>query len=615
MTQKNNFQTLFENMSPVGFILLVVVYQVIFMFQGLDFLDEGFTATFYQQFFNDPASVQYNFMYWLSGLVGGAFVSVFPDTGLLGLRSLAIIFTTTSIMVVYNLLKDYLNKGYLRIGLLLVVMCACHNPKIFHYNFLSVLFYTLTASALFHGLKKDKTWMILVAGALVGMDAFARLPSIVNLGLVIAIVFYGILNNTSIKQMIIQSFGFFAGFFLSLAAMLLLIKSMGHFDVYLNAFKLVTQMGHDDGESAYGIIILLRNFFVSYSNALLFTLYILALIIMAAVVPRWALEKWNVPRWVASAIKYTSLILACLIMLKGLEILMRWYVGLALISFALIMLSKASKEIKTLMLIGTYITATYALGSSAGIFTAGIHIFWISVPIAIDYILGLRNFDFRVTVASNHNIVLNNDGIVKEPQFRSFKAAILVISVIGCLYHQWFYPLHDESSRLGMFYSVNNKYVKGVLTSKERVEATNELLEASKSFVKPGDYALAFHSLPIFHYMTQTRPYTRNPMPWYYVSSAFKEQLHKAVDETRILPVVVMQKIKTTPNDHRAWPDLWPKDSIFHKPDTDIRTIRQKQYMEEFLEKYEYNVGWENDLFKIMTPPARNQQPASRPEE
>ena len=52
MTQKNNFQTLFENMSMKGFLLLVVLYQLVFMFQGLDFLDEGFTATFYQQFFN-----------------------------------------------------------------------------------------------------------------------------------------------------------------------------------------------------------------------------------------------------------------------------------------------------------------------------------------------------------------------------------------------------------------------------------------------------------------------------------------------------------------------------------------------------------------------------------
>ena len=47
------------------------------------------------------------------------------------------------------------------------------------------------------------------------------------------------------------------------------------------------------------------------------------------------------------------------------------------------------------MLIGTYITFTYALGSSAGIFTAGVHIFWLSIPIAIDYILDLKNLNYR----------------------------------------------------------------------------------------------------------------------------------------------------------------------------------------------------------------------------
>ncbi len=605
MTQKNNLQTLFENMSMKGFLLLVVVYQLIFMFQGIDFLDEGFTATFYQQFFNDPGSVQYNFMYWLSGLVGGVFVYLFPDTGLLGLRFLSIIFTSASILIVYNLLKDFLNKGYLRIGLLLVLMCACHNPKIFHYNFLSVLLYTATASLLFNGLRKQKLWMLLVAGALVGLDAFARLPSIVNLGLVIAIAWWGFLSKTPIKRILAQAIGFFAGFCLSVAAMLLLIKVMGHMDVFINAFKLVTQMGQGDGESAYGLMLLIRNFLTSYNDALLFTIYILGLIVIAAIAPGWIEGKWKLPHWVATLVKYLSLLLACLIMLKGLEILMRWYVGLTLITFALIMFSKASKEIKTLMLIGTYITATYAFGSSAGIFTAGIHIFWISMPIAIDYLLGMRSFDFRFSLATNHNTVFNKDAIVREPQFRLFKTAVVVISIIGCLYHQWFYPLHDESSRLGMFYSIDNKYVKGVLTTKERVQATNELLDASEKFVKPGDYVLAFHSLPIYHYMTNTRPYTRNPMPWYYVSGAFRDQLHKAVEETRILPVVVVQKIKTTPNDHGAWPDLWPTDSIFHKPDTDIRTIRQKTYMDEFLNKYNYQTGWENDLFKIMVTDAK----------
>jgi 4-amino-4-deoxy-L-arabinose transferase-like glycosyltransferase len=137
-------------------------------------------------------------------------VYLFPDTGLLGLRWLSILFTTTSILIVYNLLRNYLNKGNLRIGLLLVVMCACHNPKIFHYNFLSVLLYTATASLLFQGLKKGKWWLMLAAGALVGLDAFARLPSIVNIGLLMAIVYFGYLNKTRVKIIIGQCLAFLA---------------------------------------------------------------------------------------------------------------------------------------------------------------------------------------------------------------------------------------------------------------------------------------------------------------------------------------------------------------------------------------------------------------------
>jgi hypothetical protein len=151
-----------------------------------------------------------------------------------------------------------------------------------------------------------------------------------------------------------------------------------------------------------------------------------------------------------------------------------------------------------------------------------------------------------------------------------------------------------------MFYSIDNRYVKGIFTTRERVDATNELLNASSKYLKPGDYALAFHSFPIFHFMTNTRPYTRNSMPWYYVSSAFKTQLYKAVEDTKVLPVVIVQKVKTTPNDDGNWPDPWPSDPIFHKPENDLRTIRQQEYMDEFLTKYGYHTGWENDLFKIM---------------
>jgi hypothetical protein len=285
MSQTNSIRSLFENLNTKVFVLLLFLYQLIFIFQGIDFLDEGFTATFYQQFFDTPSSVEYNFMFWLSGLIGGVFTYLFPDTGLWGLRFLSIIFTTSTIIIVYNLLKPHINKGHLKIGLLLVTLSVCHNPKIFHYNFLSILLYSATASLLFNGLKKNKWWLFLLSGVMVGFDVFSRLPSLVNLGLVIAIIYYGFVSKTAIKNIVLQLLAFGVGFGIGVAIVITVMKGMGHWDVFVNAFKLVTQMGQEDGETAYSIPKLIKQSVNSYNDAFFFTLYILALIIIAAVGP------------------------------------------------------------------------------------------------------------------------------------------------------------------------------------------------------------------------------------------------------------------------------------------------------------------------------------------
>jgi hypothetical protein len=596
--------TAIERYSTPVFFIFLFLYQFFFTLTGIDFLDEGFSATFYQQFYNDPWSVEYNFLYWLSGLVGGTWYKLFPGTGLLGLRFLAIICTMSTIFMVYNLLKNYINKNHLKIGLALVTFAVCWNPKIFHYNFLSIVLYTGAASLLFNGLKKQNWIYLFFAGSLVALDAFARIPSILNLGLVVAIAFYGFLEKKSFWHIFKQSFVFVIGFVFALGAVLLLMKAMGHLEVYQGALRIVFNMGQsgDVSESEYGIVKLFMQFLGSYETAVIFTLYILALIVLAAVAPKYVKENFKLPGWLITVGKVACLVLAALIILKGLEILIRFYVGLTLITAFLILTTKNTKEIKTLMLIGTYISLTYALGSSAGIFTAGVHIFWIALPIGIDFILNIKNFYSKVSLGYKPGTSYSTDLVINDGQFRNIKLYIVAISLLGCFVHQWFYPLHDESNRIKMLYQVKNKYVRGIFTIKERADAVNELLRQSAPYVKPGDYVLAFHSLPIYHFMTDTKPFAGNPMPWYYQSAAFKLQLYKAVDRTKTLPVVVMHKIKITPNDHGDWPDPWPSDPIFLTPEKDPKAGRQEAIMDEFLNKYAYKVVWENNIFKILTP-------------
>src|SRR4029077_16234411 len=84
------------------------------------------------------------------------------------------------------------------------------------------------------------------------------------------------------------------------------------------------------------------------------------------------------------------------------------------------------------------------------------------------------------------------------------------------------YPHSDMENRAAMRYAVDNKYMKGIFTTKERAEEINQLLAASSKYVKPNDRVLAYDCVPIFHFMTETIPYTRNPWPWLYQSNTFK---------------------------------------------------------------------------------------------
>ena len=133
-----------ERMNTKVFFFLLFLYQVIFIFQGVDLSDEGFYATFYQQIFKDPEATQYNFMFWFSGIVAGAFDYVFHGLGIWGMRFAGVLVTTSTIIITYNLLKKYLNPGHLKLGLLMVLLFINNNLKEIHYNDLSALFNMLS---------------------------------------------------------------------------------------------------------------------------------------------------------------------------------------------------------------------------------------------------------------------------------------------------------------------------------------------------------------------------------------------------------------------------------------------------------------------------------------
>jgi hypothetical protein len=110
----------------------------------------------------------------------------------------------------------------------------------------------------------------------------------------------------------------------------------------------------------------------------------------------------------------------------------------------------------------------------------------------------------------------------------------------------------------------------------------------SAKYVKPNDYVLAYDCLPLYYYLTDTKPYMYNSWLWLYDPGVFKNQLEKAYGETHFCPVVIMHKRSTLGNN---WPQNYDEDFKGH----DVTL----GYINDFLSAHHYNQVWENDFFKI----------------
>lgn len=597
--EKRSLLSTLEKMDARLFIGLLFLYQVIFIFQGFDIADEGFHATFYQQLYSNPESVQYNFMFWLSGIAG----NLFSGFGLWFIRLGGVLVITSTVIVVYNLLKRYMHHGHLKLGLFLAVILLNNNRKTLYYDNLSLLFYVLIIFFLFAGLRDKKQWKFFVSGIFIALSIFTRPPNVMALGLGVVILYYGYLNKHSFKQVIIQLLFWAGGLVFAVVAQLAIMKLIGHYDLFINSLSLVFSMGTEEGARSYGVVNLIKNYYPPYSTGLIYTIIILLLVAFAVVVPAFIRSRSFLLSLIKWGIRYglLAVVLAMIILDKEENILSLYlFTGLTSITGILILLSNADKNIKTLMLAGCFIVAVYPFGSSAGLYTVGINTFWIAFPLAIDYLFNLQSLSSNTTFLGKQSSYSLKLGITPE-QLRQIRTYTLALLVFACLFHAYFYPYFDSKNRIKMHYSINNKYLKGIFTSEERAGSFNGLLTESARHIKPGDYVLAYDCMPMFHYVTETKPYIGNSWPYLYQKDVFKAELDKAYQKTGILPVVVRQTIKTTGSGSD-----WPTTPLKYDPEWEERNKGRNAFLDEFLATHHYKEVWTNGVFKILVPETPN---------
>jgi Dolichyl-phosphate-mannose-protein mannosyltransferase len=593
----------FSRLNTRVFFMLVFILELLLIFQGLDLSDEGFLSIFYRRIFSNPVAVSYNFMFWLTGIIGGIWAKIFSPLGLLGIRLGGAVINTVTVVLTYHLLKKYLNTAYLKIGLLMVVLSLNNDIKVINYNTLSSLFYVITVFLLFNGLQKGQSVKIIAAGFFAGLNIFIRTPNILELGLVTGIWYYGFLSGATSRNTVKQILAFLAGYLAAVGSVMVCMRLMGHLQIYFGSLKLLYSMGkgvkNPDVQGGYGLARLINLFRSNITESVKFAIIPIVVVFGSLFLLNAIKLSSNVLRLLLSiASGLAVILLVFLIMTDRIDhfTMLFTLTGLVLICIPLIFVSSLSKEIKVLFFFGVFFLCSFPLGSSDGVFTAGRYCLWIGLPIAIDYLLKFQSSSLTSVIVRDDR-EYSRKLWVTESQFTNTKRLMVLTILFAGFYYLYYYPFFDRKNRVQMRFALESNNLKGIYTSKGRADAFNELLRESTRYVRPNSYVIAYDNIAMFYYATNTIPLLTNPLPAVYSAELFKSDLNSMTERSPVMPPVIMQEIATV-GDASKWPEeIMPGDYL-----TSGRNLDKNTILDSFLVRNNYREVWANKVFKIMLP-------------
>lgn len=591
----------FSNINPKHFFGLIVAYQLIWIFQGIDLSDEGFLATFYQNIFTHPESVQYNFMFWLTGVIGGIWWKFFPFLGILGLRLAGIIVVTSTAYTTYLILKKHISASILLIGIFLVIINLNNDIKTINYNNLSALFFVIVILLLAKHLENPKTGYLFLVGLLLSLNIMVRLPNILGLSLCsLPLLAPGSLEKKS-KAFFEMILGILIGFFF----IYLMLRSTGQMDTFFNAFQLVREMSQAKTQNGivggnYGFMKILVQFRSDILHSLLYTMLILGLTLAIQLSFAGYIRNSKMRHWSSMALTTLLLIVVIAMILQG---NMRYfsslplYHGAGIISTLIILHRRMPLAIQYISFAGLLTLLFYPVGSAQGILTAGKFCLWISTPIALDILYKGIVIKPNQYFAKKLPIITVGQNSLPEWSIIAVRKSFLVTVVAFGLFFSFRYPMFDYGSRFEMWHTIENKNLAGIGTTKSRSEAINNLLAASRNIIKPGDTLLAYDCMPLLHFLTETTPFLHNSYPWLYSTGAFEKDLETCSSRSTHQPVLIRQKIQTIGDGGG-----WPSEIVSGKyEDWEVNKGRN-EILNRFLIEHGYTLYWESPYFQIMVP-------------
>ena len=563
----NNTLNYIEKNSNKSFflaLLLMFSYQCINIFWGFEVLDSGQYLTFYDNIFDAPESVGGLFSTYLSGIIGGTFMKLFPTIGIVGFRLLHALFLLTSFGILYFVLKGTIPVIHMIIGFSMVVACNITSPPILYNGTFNSFFYVLTIVFLYKGILLRNNILIGLGGFMAALNIFVRLPNILDIGFIAVIFVCKYITGDCLKKTVNQILYFMIGVLAGIVAVSVLIVSLGHESLFLQTFGALVETGMgstgtitpaDTTHSFMSLLISQFKFYFGLSKTIIILVSILYF------------TKYYLPQ--NKTLRTLIQLAICIWLLPFLYLYFNPYDFLCALCFigCIYSILKGRRELKVLACLALFMLVIEPQGSNY-VYCHGPLSAVVAAPLASFYLLNRKNIVYIVPF-----YIVNLFIIVFITQF------------------------FDAGSLAEKRYSIDNALTRGIHVTHIKSQVMSESLNGLKSFVSPGDTMLVLYGAPMMNYLTHTRPF--GGIVWFVSPSELSAKL-RYTDET---PKILITKFYTY---NRRWYKSRERYS-YTGNETYAPSSDGFMSIDDFLAKYHYYRVYENEWFVLFLP-GQNQQ-------
>jgi hypothetical protein len=584
--------------------MILLIYPLRHILVGAEWWDTGYN---YGNFmYMDHMDPMWFFSTYLATTLGNAFSRI--SETMLGLN----VFTGLLVSVL-ALLGYYFFWRRLEIPAWLVflgemlALSLCWCPTALLYNYLTYLFFAVSAVCLYGGLtapgNKVSILLLLLAGFFLGGNVFVRFSNLPQMALILAVWIYEILQHHKFKEILCKTLFCLAGYLLGVGVVLFEIHRTYGIDLYVQSITRLLQMPQE--ASSYTPMAMIIAQLQNYHQNLKWLIIPGILTILATIIFTLCpvkLRKWGI-------LPYAAVIMASFYYLMQHNMfnmkystkmsVFQWGVTFLTLTLVvcLIQIFRPGVTPKDKLMPGLCILILLIspLGTNNHLYTAINNLFLVA-PYTLWMLYRFLRFSLQKRVG--------NFTISLLPAKTTLLCILLMVFVQSALFG-WFYVFSESDGGENLHTKIeNNAILKGIYTSPDRAAVISSLSEYVAEHDLTGKEIILYGQIPAMsYYLEMPFAITSWPdLPSYRLSvmTADLEKLEAAIAEGgKQLPAVLLEiRYGTYIQDGAAalrTRNLTDDEIVIIEEDPKFDLVKR------WLERYNYQPVFENDKFVLFT--------------